>query len=994
MGSGFSLSLQIECLTEGVVKNCINALRSNDLEKVDLNGCNINMNSSRYGPQGVFLITRLMAMNDTLTNLNISRCGLTVQEACLFAESIECCPKLCELDISGNKLTDENPNYSFFKEPEEIGNVHTGIARLAQAIRSHGKLTKLNFSDCQLLGRSGNVFKGIIALGDGIAASKSLKWVKVCEIELSIPDLKGETAKDKLDLSNLNLGVPDTIVIAKCLESNKCCIRVTFADNPACLTKSDSAVVLSECLQKNEALAALDLSRTGIDNVGAGQIADLLANNYVLEDVDLRSNLLSPFIGDAIFASRPINSLKSISGIPLASILAGKVISLDFSHIGVGEDPAHHIEIEEVDEGLMNKLRDPKVVAFRYTASEGSNTYLQLPSVKSALPSSGWSTSAITEDGCYVGDRRRRLSLCDAHYLALVLASSVAPIPKPLVHRASVLELHSRPASSEYKQIDPFGSPAVATARAAATAAKTAWVASAAASVAKLKAANALSVSAAATSAGLKRVQVVVITSCFLPVNALQGLTSPQGDIAKSLDFSNRHLWPEDAVMIAAMMRNNSNLTELDLSHNDLVDYDLQRKEYVFDGIAALTSGLKANHNLKMLNLANVRLCGKGLTAHGTHHEQHDCTGVQMIGDAIVDPKSRCKLEFLNIAGNHLGDEGKNALADVLGGCRTHLACIQSDGWEVTPMTKNLQVSSKRLGSADTTLLCAVLMNNHTCISFDLSDNLISDKGAAGVSALASVLKINTTLQRLVLAKNHLGKEGLALVLEAMQENETLLALDLSQTGFGLDSTGYITEMLLNNNSLRHLLLRGNCLLRKGADALASCLHINRSLNYLDLSDTGMDIGCCKLLAETLLDNSSLAKIILNKHELPVQELKGASGKRGFFFSQKGLQVQDLVFIAGLLKVNKCVRTLDLSLNNVGGWNYQEGFASKTDSNGVLALRDAMDGADLRLTQVNLRSNRLDNEARTILGHYESLKTVYLGEAEFADETVPGLEKK
>jgi hypothetical protein len=113
--------------------------------------------------------------------------------------------------------------------------------------------------------------------------------------------------------------------------------------------------------------------------------------------------------------------------------------------------------------------------------------------------------------------------------------------------------------------------------------------------------------------------------------------------------------------------------------------------------------------------------------------------------------------------------------------------------------------------------------------------------------------------------------------------------------------------------------------------------------------------------------------------------LKGATGERGFFISQKGLQVQDLVMIAGLLRINKFVRTIDLSLNNVGGWNYQEGFASKTDPRGALALRDAMDGEQLRLSQVNLRSNRLDNEARKALGHYESLKTIFLGDAEFAE---------
>jgi Leucine-rich repeat (LRR) protein len=963
-----------------VLKSGINALRSNDLEKLDLDGCNINQNNSRYGPQGIFLLTRLIAESDVLIQLNLSRCGMTCQEACLLAESIECCSQLALLDLSGNKLTDENPNYSFFKDPEEIGNVADGLSSLAQAIRSHGQLKKLNFSDCQLLGRSGNVFKGIIALADGIAASKSVKWVKVCEVELSVPDLKGETGKDKLDLSNLNLGEPDTIVIAKCLGPNKCCTRVSFANNPACLTKSPSASVLADSLQDNRTLTMLDLSRTGIEDVGAGRIADLLSCNSVLEDVDLRSNLLSPSVGDALFASRPIHTLRSMSGIPLELILAGKVVSLDFSHITVGETPEEHIDADD----LLKKSAIPKV-AFSYTASATSSKYVQLPSVKSALSPTGWCSSVLTEDGCYAGDRSRRLSLCDAQYLALVLGSSVAPIPRPLLHRASVLELHSKPISTVYKPVDLFASPKFAAAGAAATAALTAMVAASAAVEAKAKAANALAVSTAAASAGLKRVQVVVISSCFLPVNALQGISTPSGDAATNLDFSNRHLWPEDTVMISAMLRNNSKLTELDLSNNDLVDYDLIRDEYIFAGIAALASGLKANHHLKQLNLANVRLCGQGLTVHGTHHERHDCTGVQMIGDAIVDPRSRCKLEFLNISGNNLGNVGKNALADILGGCRTHLACIQSDLWEVTPMTKNLQVSNRRLGSADTTLLCAVLMNNHTCISFDLSENLISDKGTGGATALASVLRVNETLQRLVLAKNHLGKEGLALVLEAMQENETLLALDLSKTGLGLDATGYISEMLHTNNSLKHLLLRGNCLLKRGAEALASCLHVNRSLAFLDLSDTGMDIECCNILAETLLENNSLATLILNKFELPVQVLKGATGERGFFFSQKGLQVQDLVMIAGLLRINKFVRTIDLSLNNVGGWNYQEGFASKTDPRGALALRDAMDGEQLRLSQVNLRSNRLDNEARKALGHYESLKTIFLGDAEFAE---------
>ena len=54
--------------------------------------------------------------------------------------------------------------------------------------------------------------------------------------------------------------------------------------------------------------------------------------------------------------------------------------------------------------------------------------------------------------------------------------------------------------------------------------------------------------------------------------------------------------------------------------------------------------------------------------------------------------------------------------------------------------------------------------------------------------------------------------------------------------------------------------------------------------------------------------------------------------------SQSNLQAHDAVIIAGLLECNGTLRSLDLSMNNIGGWNFRHGLESRGDTSGVHAL--------------------------------------------------------
>jgi Ran GTPase-activating protein (RanGAP) involved in mRNA processing and transport len=443
-----------------------------------------------------------------------------------------------------------------------------------------------------------------------------------------------------------------------------------------------------------------------------------------------------------------------------------------------------------------------------------------------------------------------------------------------------------------------------------------------------------------------------------------------------------RRRYVEDLVVIAALLRNNEMLTHINLSDNDnLVDFDLQTQAYIFDGLALLGRALDTNITLRQIDMRNTRLCGKGYTAHGTKYTQLSNDGVAALAAGFA--RNVAGLQYFVCPGNCIAEEAKTIIGnELLQSTTSSTQFMHLDDWEIHPHTQSINLSKCHLASGDATLLGGLLKNNTVLVAADLSYNLFD---AAGAKSIAHGLRFNSTLKTLKLGDNKIGHLGAKAIADSLQVNTTLEMLDLTGTSLPTMAAASIAEMLLKNRSLEKLVLAKNTLGARGAALLSEALKINESLQILDVSDNGMTVEGAVIMVGMLRENQTLRQLTVAKASLPILDLKGASGVAAINLSQQSLQAEDALIIARLLETNKCLRSLDLSMNNLGGWNFLRGINSKTvsaphldslfiqlttghaqDPSGVIALTKAL-GVNKHLKKLKLRANWFDDVAKACI---------------------------
>jgi Ran GTPase-activating protein (RanGAP) involved in mRNA processing and transport len=186
----------------------------------------------------------------------------------------------------------------------------------------------------------------------------------------------------------------------------------------------------------------------------------------------------------------------------------------------------------------------------------------------------------------------------------------------------------------------------------------------------------------------------------------------------------------------------------------------------------------------------------------------------------------------------------------------------------------------------------AALLENGEVKTLNLSGTFLDDKSAVD---LASLLKANTTLQRIYLADNDFGTEGFSAICGALEENANLIVLDLSQNdGDGSEYVEAIARMVAKNSTLEILEL-GICRIdAEKLPILAKALEENLALTQLGL-------GFNLIGPEGI---STLLKIVEKKPFLKVLDLSG---------NKIGAEGGKLV--AEILKTNTTLIQLDLAYN-------------------------------------------------------------------------------
>ena len=146
--------------------------------------------------------------------------------------------------------------------------------------------------------------------------------------------------------------------------------------------------------------------------------------------------------------------------------------------------------------------------------------------------------------------------------------------------------------------------------------------------------------------------------------------------------------------------------------------------------------------------------------------------------------------------------------------------------------------------------------------------------GPAGAGDLGDALKApGCGVVRLDLSMNDIGGEGLRDLSQALAANETVTVLDVSECGVGDAGAQDVGAMLRLNTKLRLLALRDNDLTAAGAAALAQGLQSNETLVSLDLSGNHIGRPGAEQLAAVVCakpaEDASLKAINLRGNGLP-----------------------------------------------------------------------------------------------------------------------------
>ncbi|MFA5584325.1 MAG: hypothetical protein WDA09_08930 [Bacteriovoracaceae bacterium] len=182
-------------------------------------------------------------------------------------------------------------------------------------------------------------------------------------------------------------------------------------------------------------------------------------------------------------------------------------------------------------------------------------------------------------------------------------------------------------------------------------------------------------------------------------------------------------------------------------------------------------------------------------------------------------------IEYFDLRGNLIGDEGAIAVGNLL-------------GTNSTPKLKTLDLSGNQIGERGATALAEGLSKNTSVKHVILYDNKF---GPSGATSLAEMLKSNSTIKEFFVGGNQIGDEGASSFGDMLQTNSTLdnlslpskrvffIFLQTKENNIGDDGVSKIADGMKSNQlcKLRVLDLAKNAFSKVGGEALYSTIAFN-----------------------------------------------------------------------------------------------------------------------------------------------------------------------
>ncbi|CAF0899764.1 unnamed protein product, partial [Adineta ricciae] len=319
-----------------------------------------------------------------------------------------------------------------------------------------------------------------------------------------------------------------------------------------------------------------------------------------------------------------------------------------------------------------------------------------------------------------------------------------------------------------------------------------------------------------------------------------------------TLDLSQEDIGDAHTQYLAIGLRNNTTLTTMNLSRNQimyvgaqhladatLAILDLSCNQIGAVGVQHLSEALRTNNSLTVLDLGSTWLRNK--------NDKIGDIGAQYLGSALQDNKT---LTVLNIDYNGIKSTGAQHLA---AGLRHNMALTE------------LNFDGNPIGDVGIQYFADALMANKTLTTFSLYWN---DIGKAGAQYLAVALKNNTTLTTLNLESNSIGDSGVKYLADALCNNMTLTTLNLSNNKIERTGAQYLADALIKNATLTILDLDTNEIMAGGAKYITDALRDNTTLTTLNMSNNSIDANGAQHFADALRKNTTLTTLILESNEI------------------------------------------------------------------------------------------------------------------------------
>jgi len=268
--------------------------------------------------------------------------------------------------------------------------------------------------------------------------------------------------------------------------------------------------------------------------------------------------------------------------------------------------------------------------------------------------------------------------------------------------------------------------------------------------------------------------------------------------------------------------------------------------------------------------------------------------GPEGIGPLLGAMMHTHRVKRLLLGNNIVGDDGAAAIAGFL----RERGDSPLDCW---------YIAGNRIGPRGLAHVCEALATDTRVTSLWLKRNPLK---AAGMPAIAELLRTNTKLEVLDLVNCGLLDAGLETVLAALMgpgANKTLRHLYIGTNGISERSAPLIARFLAEDCALESLFLSCNRLGDEGVEEVARGLAANRSIRRVSLASNCVGPRGAAALAQALAEHPSIVLLDLGFTKATV-----AVGELGNFIGDEGARA-----LARMLRTNTVLRSLDLLHNYI-----------------------------------------------------------------------------